>query len=44
MNNLAHEFAFDAQACLAWEARQSEKHEFIAGEVFAHLRQPVTQD
>ncbi|HLF98450.1 MAG TPA: hypothetical protein VI457_15020 [Methylococcaceae bacterium] len=35
MNNLAHEFAFDAQACLAWEARQSEKHEFIAGEVFA---------
>jgi Uma2 family endonuclease len=35
MSNLAHEITFDAQAYLAWEAQQTEKHEFIAGEVFA---------
>ena len=35
MMNLAVQPAFDAEAYLAWEERQVEKHEFIAGEVFA---------
>lgn len=35
MTNLAYEIPFDAQDYLAWEAQQEEKHEFIAGEVFA---------
>jgi Uma2 family endonuclease len=35
MTNLAVQPAFDAEAYLAWEERQEEKHEFIAGEVFA---------
>ena len=35
MTNLAIQTAFDAEAYLAWEERQEEKHEFIAGEVFA---------
>lgn len=30
-----HAEAFDAQAYLAWEAAQTERHEYIAGEVFA---------
>ncbi len=30
-----HAEAFDAQAYLAWEAAQPERHEYIAGEVFA---------
>jgi len=33
--NLAVQTVFDAEAYLAWEERQVEKHEFIAGEVFA---------
>ncbi len=35
MINLAVQPAFDAEAYLVWEERQVEKHEFIAGEVFA---------
>jgi Uma2 family endonuclease len=35
MTNLAVQTAFDAEAYLAWEEQQVEKHEFIAGEVFA---------
>jgi Uma2 family endonuclease len=35
MTNLAYEIPFGAQAYLAWEAQQEEKHEFIAGEIFA---------
>lgn len=35
MTNLAHQLTFDAEAYLEWEAQQTEKHEFIAGEVFA---------
>ena len=35
MQNLAVQTVFDAEAYLAWEERQVEKHEFIAGEVFA---------
>ena len=35
MMNLAIQTAFDVEAYLAWEERQVEKHEFIAGEVFA---------
>ncbi len=32
---LAQQQTFDAQAYLVWEAEQIDKHEFIAGEVFA---------
>jgi len=32
MQNLAVQTVFDAEAYLAWEERQVEKHEFIAGE------------
>ena len=35
MQNLAVQTVFDAEAYLAWEERQVEKHEFIAGQVFA---------
>ena len=35
MMNLAVQPAFDAKSYLVWEERQAEKHEFIAGEVFA---------
>ena len=35
MTNLAIQTAFDVEAYLAWEERQVEKHEYIAGEVFA---------
>lgn len=35
MTNPAIQTAFDAETYLAWEERQVEKHEFIAGEVFA---------
>lgn len=35
MGNPAVQTAFDTQAYLAWEERQAEKHEYIAGEVFA---------
>ncbi len=35
MMNPALQTTFDAEAYLAWEERQVEKHEYIAGEVFA---------
>jgi Uma2 family endonuclease len=35
MANMAVQTAFDAETYLAWEERQTEKHEFIAGELFA---------
>lgn len=35
MSNLAIQTTFDANAYLAWEERQTEKHEYMAGEVFA---------
>lgn len=35
MTNPAIQTAFDAETYLAWEERQVEKHEYIAGEVFA---------
>lgn len=35
MTSPALQTAFDAEAYLAWEERQTEKHEFVAGEVFA---------
>lgn len=35
MSNLAEQSRFDADQYLAWEARQTEKHEFIGGAVFA---------
>ena len=35
MTNLAMQTAFDVEAYLAWEEQQEEKHEFVAGEVFA---------
>lgn len=43
MTNLAHEFAFDAETYLVWEVQQTEKHEFIAGEVFATVGARGTQ-
>jgi Uma2 family endonuclease len=35
MTNLATQSDFDADAYLAWEEQQPEKHEYLAGEVFA---------
>jgi len=35
MTNLATQSGFDAEAYLAWEEQQPEKHEYLAGEVFA---------
>ena len=35
MTNLATESGFDAEGYLAWEEQQPEKHEYLAGEVFA---------
>jgi Uma2 family endonuclease len=35
MTHLATKSGFDADAYLAWEAQRPEKHEFLAGEVFA---------
>ena len=35
MTNLAVQTTFDVEAYLGWEERHVEKHEFIAGEVFA---------
>ena len=35
MANLAIQTAFGVETYLAWEERQEEKHEFVAGEVFA---------
>jgi Uma2 family endonuclease len=35
MPNPAIQTAFDAQSYLVWEEHQAEKHEYIAGEVFA---------
>ena len=35
MTNLAIQTAFDVETYLAWEEQQEEKHELIAGEVFA---------
>jgi Uma2 family endonuclease len=35
MTNAAIESAFDADAFLAWEDEQVEKHEYVRGEVFA---------
>ncbi len=35
MTDPAVDFRFDADAFLAWEAQQSEKHEYLGGEVFA---------
>ena len=35
MTSPATQIAFDAEAYLAWEDRQAEKHEYLRGEVFA---------
>jgi len=35
MTSLAIQTAFDAEAYLAWEEQQAEKHEYLRGEVFA---------
>ncbi len=35
MTDPAAEFRFDADAFLTWEAQQSEKHEYLGGEVYA---------
>lgn len=35
MANLARQLRFDAEAYLEWEARQTDKHEYLAGEIFA---------
>jgi Uma2 family endonuclease len=35
MTNLATQSGFDAEDYLAWEEQQPEKHEYLAGEVFA---------
>ena len=35
MTSPATQTAFDAEAYLAWEDRQAEKHEYLRGEVFA---------
>ena len=35
MTNPATQTAFDPETYLVWEERQSEKHEYINGEVFA---------
>ncbi len=35
MTNPAMQTAFDAEAYLAWEETQAEKHEYVLGEVFA---------
>lgn len=35
MNQIAQVVVFDTEAYLAWEEGQAEKHEYIAGEVFA---------
>ncbi len=35
MTRLAMSFGVDAEAYLAWEAQQPDKHEYLAGEVFA---------
>jgi hypothetical protein len=37
MTNLATQSGFDAAAYLAWEEQQPEKHEYLAGEVFAKV-------
>ncbi|WP_051021886.1 Uma2 family endonuclease [Thioflavicoccus mobilis] len=35
MSTPAERLTFDADAYLAWEAEQAEKHEYLHGEVFA---------